>query len=127
MKLFMNSGYCIVHCLRKVGVKMLICECGEIIKGGTFRDYIKTTSGPSTSTIGHQKCGHIFNFIDHKMPKKYSSRKELKVLAMRFAENNKLDNHDAERLLLEVDRIKSKGNLSDREILGEAFRKVVEK
>ncbi len=109
------------------GVYTLICECGEIIKGGTFRDYIRTSAGPSTSTIGHQKCGHIFNFIDDKMLKKYSSRIELKVLAMRFAENNKLDSHDAERLLLEVDRLKSRGSLSDRKILVEAFRKVVEK
>jgi len=46
---------------------------------------------------------------------------------MRFAEKNKLDNHDAERLLLEVDRLKSRGNLSDREILIESFRNVDEK
>ena len=105
---------------------MLICECGEIIKSGTFRDYIRTSAGPSTSTIGHEKCGHIFNFIDDKMPKKYSSRTELKVLAMRFAEKNKLDRQDAESLLLEVDRLKSRGILSDREILIEAFRKVVD-
>ena len=60
------------------------------------------------------------------MPKKYSSRTELKVLAMRFAEKNKFDGQDAESLLLEVDRLKSKGNLTDLEILIEAFRKVVE-
>lgn len=94
--------------------------------GNTFRDFIKTSAGPSTSTIGHEKCGHIFNFIDDKMPKKYSSRKELKVLAMRFADRNKLEGVDAERLLLEVDRLKSSGNLSDREILSAAYSKVVE-
>ena len=103
---------------------MLICECGEIIKSGTFRDYIRTSAGPSTSTIGHEKCGHIFNFIDDKMHKKYSSRKDLKVLAMRFAEKNKLESGAIERFLIEVDRLKSSGHLSDREILITAFQKL---
>jgi hypothetical protein len=105
---------------------MIICECGEIIENGTFRDYIKTSAGPSTPTIGHKKCGHIFNFIDGKRPKKYSSRTELKNLAIRFADRNKLEGGDAERLLLEVDRLKSSGNLSDHEILSVAYSKVIE-
>lgn len=104
---------------------MIICECGEIIEGFTFRDYIKTSACPSTSTIGHEKCGHIFNFIDDKMPKKYSSRVELKVLAMRFAQKNKLDSEDTGRFMIEVDRLKSGRNMIDRDILVEAFRKVV--
>lgn len=58
------------------------------------------------------------------MPKKYSSRKELKVLAMKFAEKNKLDSQDAERLLMEIDRLKSRGILSDHEILIEAFKRL---
>ena len=105
---------------------MILCECGEIIEGCTFRDYIRTSVNPSTPTIGHKKCGHIFNFFDDKMPKKYSSRKELKGLAMRFARKNKMEVGDAQRLLLEVERLKSNGNLSDREILFEAYNKVVE-
>jgi hypothetical protein len=56
---------------------MIICECGEVIEGCTFRDYLKTSVSPSTPTIGHKKCGHIFNFIDGNTPKKYSSRNEL--------------------------------------------------
>ena len=104
---------------------MLICECGEIIKGGTFRDYLKTSAGPSTSTIGHQKCGHIFNFIDDKRPKKYSSRKELKCIAMRFCEKNKLELMDIERFLIDVDRLKSNGNLPDCDILIKAFEKLL--
>jgi hypothetical protein len=107
-----------------VVVKTIICECGEIIEGYTFRDYIKTSANPSTSTIGHKKCGHIFNFIDDKMPKKYSSRKDLKSLAMRFAEKNKLDSGNSERLLIEVDRLKSIGNLSDYDILTMALQKL---
>ena len=103
---------------------MLICECGEIIKSGTFRDYIRTSAGPSTSTIGHEKCGHIFNFIDDKMPKKYSSRTELKSLAMRFAQMNKLEDGVVGMFLIEVDRLKSGGNLSDRDILISAFKKI---
>ncbi len=81
----------------------MICECGEIIEGYIFRDYIKASSGPSTPTIGHKKCGHIFNFIDDKMSKRYSSRIELKSLAMRFAEKNKLDCRATEMFLIEID------------------------
>ncbi len=107
--------------------KTLICECGEIIEGDTFRDYIKTSKNPSTPTIGHKNCGHIFNFIDGKMPfKYYSSRKELKSLAIKFAEKRNLDYATIERFLLEVDRLKSRGNLTDSDILITAFQKVVE-
>jgi hypothetical protein len=56
------------------------------------------------------------------MPKKYSSRKELKILAMRFAQKNRMEREDSGRFLLEVDRLKSNGNLSDREILIKAFQ-----
>ncbi len=105
---------------------MIICECGEVIDGGTFKDYIRTSANPSTPTIGHEKCGHIFNFIDAKMPKKYSSRKELKGLAMRFANMNKLKQESIGSFLLEVDHLKSMGSLSDNEILMRAFQKVRE-
>lgn len=104
---------------------MIICECGEIIEGDTFKDYIKTSANPSTPTIGHKKCGHIFNFIDGKMTKKYSSRIELKSLASKFAEKKNLVSDAAEELLLEVDRLKSSGNLSDCDILVAAFQKIV--
>lgn len=106
---------------------MIICECGEIIKGDTFRDYIRTSACPSTSTIGHRKCGYIFNFIDNNIPKKYSSRKELKILAMRFAEKNHFDSLDCGRYLIEVDRLKSQGNRSDMDILVTAFQIVQNK
>ena len=102
---------------------MLLCECGEIIDGGTFKDYIETSANPSTPTIGHQKCGHIFNFIDGKMPKRYSSKIELKGIAMRFAEKNKMSDKTIEKLLKEVDRLKSSGNLSDGEILRTVIKK----
>lgn len=104
---------------------MILCECGEIIEGCTFRDYLITSANPSTPTMGHKKCGYIFNFIDGKMPKKYSSRIELKSLAIRFAKKNKLDCGATERFLVEVDRLKSTGNLSDSNILIKAFRKFV--
>ncbi len=103
---------------------MIICECGEIIENCTFRDYIKTSASPSTPTIGHKKCGHIFNFIDGKKPKKYSSRTELKNLAMRFAVKNNLESEAVGRFLLEVDRLKSKGSLSDCDILVKAFNNI---
>ena len=89
-----------------------------------FRDYIRTSANPSTPTVGHKKCGHIFNFIDKTPSKKYSSRKELKSLAMRFAEKNDLNQIAIEKFLIEVDRLKSCGNLSDKDILVKAFQKV---
>ncbi len=103
---------------------MIICECGEIVEGCTFKAYIKTTANPSTSTIGHKNCGRIFNFIDGKMPRKYSSRKDLKTIAMRFAEKNRFESIYCERFLIEVDRLKSNGSLSDDYILIEAFHRL---
>jgi hypothetical protein len=108
----------------KGGIFIIICECGEIVDDDAFKDYIETSANPSTPTIGHKKCGHIFNFIDGKMPKRYSSKKELKSLAMKYAEKRKLSYNEIERLLLEVDRLKSSGNLSDGEVLNLAFRKM---
>ncbi len=58
------------------------------------------------------------------MPKKYSSRKELKSLAVRFAEKNKMESEAVEKFLLEVDRLKSSGNKSDYDILLEAFKRL---
>jgi len=55
------------------------------------------------------------------MPKSYSSRKELKSLALKFAEKNKLNDEIMGKFLLEVDRLKSKGTMSDIEILMAAF------
>jgi hypothetical protein len=106
------------------GILIIVCECGEIVEDDVFKDYIKTSANPSTPTIGHKKCGHIFNFIDGKMPKHYSSKKELKSLALKYAEKRKLSWNEIERLLIEVDRLKSSGNFSDGEILNLAFRKM---
>lgn len=103
---------------------IILCECGEFIKGCTFKCYIKTSSNPSTATIGHRGCGFIFDFVDGELPKSYSSKTELKSLAMRFGEIKKLDYRDIERLLIEVDRLKSKGKLTDMEILLKAFRRL---
>lgn len=103
---------------------MLLCECGEFIEGCTFKCYIKTSSNPSTATIGHRSCGFIFDFIGGELPKRYSSKAELKSLTMRFGEIKKLDYRDIERLLIEVDRLKSKGKLTDMEILLKAFRRL---
>ncbi len=103
---------------------MILCECGEVIVGCKFRDYIKTSANPSTPTIGHKKCGLVFNFIDDKIHKKYSSRKELKILARRFAEKNHMEGGAVEKFLLEVDRLKSGQHLSDCDILVAAFQKL---
>jgi hypothetical protein len=100
---------------------MILCECGKFIEGCTFKCYIKTSSNPSTPTIGHRRCGLVFDFIDGMLPKRYSSKIELKSIALHFAEINELDYQEIERLLIEVDRLKSKGKLSDMQILLKAF------
>jgi len=100
---------------------MILCECGDDIKGDTFKDYIKTSINPSTATIGHTKCGYIFDFLDGRRPKKYSSRKELKILAMQYARKHDLDNKSIEKFLIEVDRLKSSGQLTDHEIITKAL------
>lgn len=109
---------------------MFVCECGKLVKEklreDTFKDYIKTSLNPSTRTIGHKNCGLIFNFVDGNWPKKYSSKKELKILAAAFAESNILPPEKAARFLLEVDRLKSCGKLSDDKILVYAYQKVFE-
>ena len=103
---------------------MILCECGEFIEGETFKDYIQTSANPSTSTIGHKKCGLIFDFFDGKMPKKFSSRKELKSLAMKFAEKKNLDENAFGKFLIEVDRLKSLGKLSDCDIVLMAYSRL---
>jgi hypothetical protein len=106
---------------------MILCECGKFIEGNIFKDYIKTSANPSTSTIGHRDCGLIFDFVDGKMPKRYSSKKELKSIAMEFAAKKKMDYETLERFLVEVDRLKSSGDLSDGDVLIAAFRKFTTK
>jgi hypothetical protein len=80
---------------------------------------------PSTRTIGHVNCGLILNFVDGNWPKKYSSRKELKILAVTFAENNKLHSNQIEKFLIEVDRLKSCGKFSDDQILVYSYKNVL--
>lgn len=103
---------------------MILCECGEFVEEHSiFVDYIKTSANPSSRTIGHHKCGIIFNFIDEKS-KRYSSRKKLKSIAVRFAEKNNLDGEKVGKFLLEVDRLKSCGKYSDCDILYLAFQRL---
>jgi hypothetical protein len=106
-----------------------LCECGKIIREemreDTFRDYIKTSRNPSTRTTGHRTCGLIFNFVDGKCPKKYSSKRELKIIAAAFAQINELSSEEMGKFLLEVDRLKSCGKLSDDRILVYAYQNVL--
>lgn len=85
---------------------MILCECGEFIENRIFKAYIKTSINPSTPTIGHPSCGLIFEFINGSLPKRYSSRKELKTMAMKFAEKIKISDEDIGKFLLEVDILK---------------------
>lgn len=66
---------------------------------------IKTTANPST-------------------PKRFSSKIELKGIAMKFAERNKLVYKITERFLIEVDRLKSLGTLCDMDILVAALKAI---
>ncbi|MCK4937539.1 MAG: hypothetical protein KAR85_02930 [Methanosarcinales archaeon] len=100
---------------------MILCECGEFIQGETFKDYINNSANPSTATVGHIKCGLLFDFIDEKMPKKYSSKKELKSLAVKFSDKKNLDQSLLGKFLIEVDRLKSLGKLSDYDLLMTAY------
>ena len=108
---------------------IFLCECGKLIREelreDIFKDYIKTSRNPSTSTIGHRSCGLIFNFVDGKCPKKYSSKRELKILAASFAGANKLSSEETGKFLLEVDRLKSRGKFSDDRILVCAYQNVL--
>jgi hypothetical protein len=63
--------------------------------------------------------------VDGKLPKRYSSRIELKCLAMKFAQGNDMNDEDVGSFLLEVDRLKSKGSLSDAGILFKAYRVLI--
>ncbi len=81
-------------------MRFILCECGEFIEGCTFIDYIETSSNPPTPTIGHQSCGLIFNFIDDYLPKRYSSKTELKSIAMKLAERKKLDHKTVGQFLI---------------------------
>lgn len=108
---------------------IFLCECGKVIReeirDDTFKDYINTSRNPSTRTIGHRNCGLIFNFVDGNCPKKYSSRKELKTLAATFTECNGLSPEETGKFMLEVDRLKSCGKLSDDRILVYAYQNVL--
>jgi hypothetical protein len=104
----------------------ILCECGDFIDFSTFKDFIKTSANPSTPTIGHKECGLIFNFIEGKVPKRYSSKKELKSLAIKFAKK-RLDDDLHGLFLLEVDRLKSESDMPDAEILMNALKKITEK
>lgn len=121
----LNGEFPILHRLYR-GDNIIVCECGELVEEDTFVDYIKTSANPSTRTIGHRQCGIIFNFIDGKFAKRYSSRKELKILAAKFAGKNELLTQNIGEFLLEVDRLKSRGQLSDAEILIGAYKKMLE-
>jgi hypothetical protein len=103
---------------------MILCECGELVKNSTFKDYVPSSLSPSTRAIGHEKCGMIFNFFDDTVSKKFSSRKELKVLAGRFAKQNNMTQEMTGRFLLEVDRLKSCGNMSDYKVILTAYEKL---
>ncbi|MCU0637214.1 MAG: hypothetical protein MUE87_01120 [Methanothrix sp.] len=107
--------------------KTILCECGDFVEGHTFKDYIPTSIGPSTPTFGHSGCGLIFDLVDGELPKRFSTRIQLKGIAMRFAKMNKMEDEIVGTFLLEVDRLKSRGSLSDIDILVAAHKAIKEK
>lgn len=107
--------------------RTILCECGKFVQGHTFKDYIPTSIGPSTSTFGHSDCGLIFNLVDGELPKRFSTRIQLKGIAMRFAEINEIEDEELCSFLLEVDRLKSGGNICDIDILIRAYKTIQER
>jgi len=107
--------------------RAILCECGEFVRGHTFKDYIPTSISPSTPTFGHSGCGLIFDLVDGKLPRSFSTRIQLKSIAMRFAEMNQMEDRSACLFLLEVDRLKSRGNVCDMDILIAAHKTVQER
>jgi hypothetical protein len=104
--------------------RTILCECGEFVQGHTFKDHIPTTIDPSTSNFGHSGCGLIFNLVDGNLPKSFSTRIQLKGIAMRFAEMNEMEDESVGLFLLEVDRLKSQGNICDIDILISAHKTI---
>lgn len=49
--------------------------------------------------------------MDGSLPKRYSSKKNLKTIVMKFAEMNSFTQPDIDKFLIEVDRLKSTGKL----------------
>lgn len=105
---------------------LIICECGDVVGKNWFRAYIKTSSNPSTSTFGHNACGVIFNFVDLDLKERYTSKVELKVIAKKTADSMRMKAEDTERFLLEVDRLKRNGTLTDFMIIKRACERVFE-
>ncbi len=56
------------------------------------------------------------------MPKRYSSKKELKGIAIKFAAKYHMNGEDASVFLMKVDVFKSEGIFSDAEVLKRAFK-----
>lgn len=59
------------------------------------------------------------------MTRKYSSKRELKSIAIRFAEKNNFEGENIEKFMIHVDKLKSSGNLSDIQILHKAFNNIL--
>ena len=105
---------------------MVICECGDTVGKDKFKDYIKTSTNPSTETFGHSKCGFIFNFVDNYPIGRYSSKVKLKLIAKKFAEKVNMDSGETERFLLAVDRLKRSNDLPDFIILKRAYERITD-
>ncbi|UCG70091.1 MAG: hypothetical protein JSV09_03485 [Thermoplasmata archaeon] len=105
---------------------MVICECGDTVGKDKFKDYIKTSTNPSTKTFSHSRCGFIFNFVDNYPIGKYSSKVKLKVIAKEFEEKVNMSSEETGKLLLEVDRLKRNRNLPDFIILRNAYESISE-
>jgi len=79
----------------------------------------------TSSTFGHSGCGLIFNLVNGELPKSFSTRIQLKGIAMRFAEMNKMEEEVVGLFLLEVDRLKSRGTICDIDILIAAHKTIL--
>ncbi len=76
-------------------------------------------------TIEHYKCGLIFSYVDGTLPKRYSSRTELKGIVMSFA-MKKMEAITIVSFLLGFDRLKSSGNMCNADMLFKAYEAIKE-
>jgi len=86
--------------------RTILCERGEFVQSQTFKDFILTSFGPSIPTFGHSGCDLIFDLVDGELPKRFSTRIQLKNIAMRFAEMMTMEDEFVCLFLLEVDLLK---------------------
>jgi hypothetical protein len=88
---------------------MNLCRSGESIDGCISRDYFKISANPSTTIIGCEGCGLIFDQADSGMLKRYYSKIKPKSLRIKSHEEDNFCGTDMTRPFMEVEMLRSCG------------------